>query len=79
MSAQALADAVTEKGYKLSRETLAAAENGFRETIPVDLLVLAAEVLGVPPAHLLSDGPWCTACADGPPSGFTCNACGAGA
>ncbi|MFD3955961.1 MULTISPECIES: helix-turn-helix domain-containing protein [Streptomyces] len=75
-SAQTLADAITAKGFKLSRETLSGAENGFRETIPVDVLVLAAEVLGVPPSRLLSDGAWCGHCNDQPPSGFTCNACG---
>lgn len=77
LSAQALADAITERGHKVSRETLAGAENGFRATISVDLLVHAARILKVSPAQMLSDGPWCNACCDDPPEGFACKSCGA--
>lgn len=77
VSAQALADAITARGHKVSRETLAGAENGFRATISVDLLVHAARFLNVSPARLLSDGPWCAACNDSPPPGFICKECGA--
>lgn len=79
MSAHALADAVTACGYKVSRETLAGAENGLRATISVDLVVHAAHVLSVPVVSLLTDQPWCERCNNNPPPGFTCNECGAGA
>lgn len=77
MSAQGLADAITERGYKVSRETLAGAENNLRATISVDLVVHAAHVLSVPVVSFLTDQPWCERCNNNPPPGFTCNECGA--
>lgn len=77
MSVQALADAITESGYPCQRSTLANHEGGRHQTLPVDLMVAAAGVLGVPVMALLCDSP-CSVCDDSPPRGFTCNACGAG-
>lgn len=77
MSAQALADAITARGYKVSRETLAGAENGLRATVSVDLAVHAAQVLAVPVVSFLTDQPWCERCNNNPPPGFVCKECGA--
>ncbi|MFD3955959.1 MULTISPECIES: helix-turn-helix domain-containing protein [Streptomyces] len=77
MTAQALADAITARGYAVSRTVIAKVEGGIRETIPVDLVVHAAQVLHVPVLRLLTDGPWCACCNDTPPGGFSCLACGA--
>lgn len=77
MTAQALADAITAKGYGVSRTVIAKIESGVRETVPVDVVVHAAQVLHVPVLRLLATVPWCTCCNDTPPGGFSCLACGA--
>jgi transcriptional regulator with XRE-family HTH domain len=78
MSAQALADAITEHGYAISRSVLANQEARRIQTVPVDLAKAAADVFGIPIGDLF-EGPFCSTCRDEPPSGFTCNACGASA
>lgn len=78
-SAQALADAITARGYAVSRATVAKIENGLKETTPVDVVVHAARVLQVPMLTLLLDGEWCERCHDNPPAGFACTECGASA
>jgi transcriptional regulator with XRE-family HTH domain len=77
VTAQALADAITGRGYAAHRATIAKIENGIQEKVPVDVVVHAARVLQVPVLSLLSDGPWCSACGDDPPVGFACRSCGA--
>lgn len=77
MSVQALADAITARGYPCQRSTLANHEGGRHQTIPADLVFAAARVLGVPIGALFHDAP-CSVCSGQPPAGFTCNACGAG-
>lgn len=77
LTAQALADRITELGFPISRVVIAKIENGIRETVPVDVVYHAARVLQVPILSLLSDGPWCERCRDSPPAGFACKACGA--
>lgn len=76
-SAQALADAITARGYAVHRATIAKIENGIQETTPVDVVVHAARVLQVPVLTLLGDGEWCEHCHDAPPPGFACTHCGA--
>lgn len=76
-SAQALADAITARGYEVHRATIAKIENGLRETTPVDVVVHAARILQVPVLSLLIDGIWCEHCCDAPPPGFACPECGA--
>lgn len=77
MSVQALAEAITACGFQISRVSIAKAEAGIRETIPVDLVVHAARVLSVPVVRLLVDDAWCSHCNDAPPTGFVCKECGA--
>lgn len=77
MSTQGLADAITADGYHCLRSTLANHEGGRHQSLPVDLVYAAARVLGVPVGALFEDVP-CSVCSGAPPSGFTCNACGAG-
>lgn len=77
MSAQALADAITARGYEVHRATIAKIENGIKETVPVDVVVHAARVLQVPVLRLLVDSEWCGHCHDAPPAGFACPECGA--
>lgn len=74
-SVQKLADAITAAGYRVERSVLANQEAGRKQTVPVDLVVIAALVLDIPVQHLLADAP-CRHCQDAPPPGFTCNSCG---
>lgn len=78
-SAQALADAITARGYAVHRATIAKIENGIKETIPIDIVVHAARVLQVPVLRLLVNSEWCGHCHDDPPVGFACPECGASA
>ncbi|MEU2111846.1 helix-turn-helix transcriptional regulator [Streptomyces sp. NPDC019507] len=50
------------------------APEGRQRRISVDELVALAEVLGLKPEQLLAS-PYCDACKDMPPPGFTCNQC----
>jgi transcriptional regulator with XRE-family HTH domain len=75
MSARLLAEQITATGYPISRAVLANQEAGRVETIPVDLVAAAAQVLGLHIAELFEGGP-CPTCGGTPPVGFTCNACG---
>lgn len=77
MSAAAMAAALTANGYTVGRASLANQEIGRVQTIPVDLVVAAAKVFNVTVGELLEDTP-CSACGGEPPTGFTCNICGAG-
>lgn len=77
LSAQAFAQLMTNSGYPVTREAIAAAENDYRKEISVDWLWAASTALGVP-VKIVWYGPDCTACEDAPPSGFTCNVCGKG-
>lgn len=53
LSAQALADACTELGYPMARNSVANLENGRRSEVSVAELVIMAEVLKLPPVELL--------------------------
>lgn len=75
MSAQALADLMTQHGYPVLRSAIALAENGRRHEISVDWLAAAAQALNVS-ITTLWHGPACLQCSDSPPGGYSCNACG---
>ncbi|WP_326797479.1 helix-turn-helix domain-containing protein [Streptomyces sp. NBC_01808] len=75
MSAQKLADAITAAGYPITRAVISNQETGRVGTIPVDLVVAAAQVFGLSIAEMFEGGP-CPTCAGRPPAGFTCKACG---
>lgn len=77
MSVQQLADAITNRGYPIRRNTLADMETHRIAAVPVDVAVLAAQALAVPVARLLPPPPDCRTCKGRPPAGFTCNRCGA--
>lgn len=77
LSVQRLADRLAERGYPIGRTNLAEMEIGRRTTVPVDLVVHAAQVLAMPVARLLPPPPGCGHCKGRPPAGFTCNRCGA--
>lgn len=77
MSVQQLADAITARGYRIGRSSLAEMEIGRKVTVPVDLVLIAAQVLAVPVSRLLPAPPDCRTCKGRPPIGFTCNQCGA--
>lgn len=76
VSAQKLADAVTELGFPITRTMLANWEGGRRTTVPVDFLVLAAKALGTTAVAILTEPVRCPSCKGEPPAGFTCNTCG---
>lgn len=77
VSAQQLADRMTELGYPIQRSVIANCESGRRSEISVDHLAIAARALGVDAATLLRrvTAP-CPHCNGQPPAGFTCNTCG---
>jgi transcriptional regulator with XRE-family HTH domain len=77
MSAQKLADEVTTLGFPISRSVIANWENGKRQTIPVDFLVVAAKALGTTGEAILNEPVLCPHCKGEPPSGFVCKTCGA--
>lgn len=58
MSAQALADRVTELGLAMSRSTLADIENGRRKFITVAELLAIANALNAAPIMLVFPGPY---------------------
>jgi len=76
VSAQKLADDVTLLGFPVTRTMLANWENGRKNTIPVDFLVLASQALGTTAAAILNEPVACPQCKGEPPAGFTCNTCG---
>ncbi|MEV0220808.1 hypothetical protein [Streptomyces sp. NPDC050704] len=76
VSAQKLADAVTDLGFPVSRAMLANWEGGRKGTIPVDFLVLAAKALGTTAEAILNEPVFCPTCRGDAPAGFTCNTCG---
>lgn len=53
LSARAVAELVTARGFRLERNTIANLETGRRESISVDELVALHEVLNLPLAALL--------------------------
>lgn len=75
LTAEQLATAITASGYEVSRVTITKAECGRVRAVPIDLVVHAAEVLGVPFDALLN-GAFCEVCEGLPPRGMTCNECG---
>jgi transcriptional regulator with XRE-family HTH domain len=77
MSAQPLTDEVAARGFPVTRSSVAAWETGRKNTIPVDFLLLAAEVLGTTAVAVLTAPVTCPARKGKPPEGFTCNTCGA--
>ncbi|PJN00848.1 hypothetical protein CG740_23380 [Streptomyces sp. CB01201] len=79
VSAQLLADRMTELGYPTKRSALANVESGRRKEISVDYLVAAAEALNTDLLTVLVRCQLvaCPACKGSPPGGFTCNSCGA--
>lgn len=76
VSAQRLADEISRLGFPVTRSMIANYEGGRRNTIPVDYLLLAAEVLDTDPLVLLLGPVQCPTCKGAPPEGFTCNTCG---
>lgn len=76
ITAETLAEGMTQAGYRVDRTWITKAETGDREQISVDWLMAAADVLGVPASALISK-PNCMACQDTPPPGFACTTCGA--
>ncbi len=78
VSAQALADRMTELGYPIQRTVIANLENGRRAEVSIDHVLVAAQALGTTIAALLEAPVVCPKCSGEPPAGFTCNTCGAG-
>jgi transcriptional regulator with XRE-family HTH domain len=80
VSAQELADRMTNLGYPIKRSVIANIESGRRAEISLDHLAVAAAALGVDAATLLRHvtAP-CPNCKGEPPAGFTCNTCGGAA
>jgi transcriptional regulator with XRE-family HTH domain len=74
-TAAQLGDALTKRGIRWDRFTVASLENGKRQSISVKELFVLAQVLGIDPWTLTAD-PRCAACDDVPPRGFTCDECG---
>jgi transcriptional regulator with XRE-family HTH domain len=79
VSAQHLADRMTELGYTVQRTVLANLESGRRKEVSVDHLVTATEALNTDLLSVLVRCQLvaCPACKSSPPEGFTCNTCGA--
>lgn len=75
ISGDALADDLTERGYRISRSTLANIENKRFKTVSVDLLDAVMEYFGVS-YYAFFHGPLCNRCADDPPTAFICKVCG---
>jgi transcriptional regulator with XRE-family HTH domain len=78
VSAQELADRMTDAGYPIKRAVIANLETGRREEVSVGYLAVAAQVLGVDAAAILRRAAPCPQCANDPPAGFACRTCGAG-
>lgn len=78
VSAQMLADRMTELGYPIQRTVIANLENGRRSEVSIDHVVVAARALGTTVVALLEEPVVCPQCKGAPPAGFTCNTCGAG-
>ena len=78
VSAQMLADRMTELGYPIQRTVIANLENGRRSEVSIDHVVVAARALGTTVLALLEEPVVCPQCKGEPPAGFTCNTCGGG-
>lgn len=78
VSAQMLADRMTELGYPIQRTVIANLENGRRAEVSIDHVLVAAQALGTTITDLLEAPVVCPKCAGEPPAGFTCNTCGMG-
>ena len=76
MSAQGLADAVTELGLPTGRSTVANMECQRKSALTLDYAYLAAQALGTDLWTLLTAPVVCPQCKDVPREGFTCNTCG---
>lgn len=76
LSAQGLADRVTNGGGVVDRQIISKIECGKRR-VTVDGLVSLARALSVEPVDLLAELPECGACRNQPPMGFKCRICGA--
>jgi transcriptional regulator with XRE-family HTH domain len=76
LSAQRLADLLTEDGFPIKRSVLANMEGGRVATVSVDFLDAAARALGTDLVALLTQPVACPKCQGTPPAGFTCNTCG---
>jgi transcriptional regulator with XRE-family HTH domain len=79
-SAQRLVDEMAAHGHTMTRSVIANREGGRTGGVTVDDLVGFAKAFGMAPQDLLAELPAvvCEHCADEPPPGFSCNACGAG-
>lgn len=73
VSAQDMADRMTELGFPVLRSTLANAECGRKAALTLDY---AAQALGTDLAALMANPVACPSCKGEPPIGFTCNVCG---
>lgn len=73
---QHLADLMTAQGCPTDRSVLAKLETRKRGHLTVDELYALAGAFGLPVRLLMPDGPPCRSCADCPPPGFRCLACG---
>lgn len=80
VSAQQLADRMTEAGYPIKRSVIANLESGRRAEVSIDHVAIAARALGVDVSALVRrvTDP-CPNCKGEPPAGFTCNTCGGAA
>ncbi|HKW93133.1 MAG TPA: helix-turn-helix domain-containing protein [Methylomirabilota bacterium] len=78
VSAQTLADRMTELGYPIQRTVIANLETGRRSEVSIDHLVIAAQALGTTAMAILSEPVVCPQCKGEPPAGFACLTCGAG-
>jgi transcriptional regulator with XRE-family HTH domain len=76
LSTARLAEVVGEHGRPMHDSAITRIEHCNR-AVDVDDLVALASALGVSPADLLSSAPVCATCANVPPPGFACRACGA--
>lgn len=75
ISGDTFAEGVTQAGYRLTRSTLANIETKRFRTLPIDLLDVVAEYLGVS-YYGFFHGPLCNSCDDEPPKAFICKVCG---
>ena len=76
VSAQTLADRMTELGYPIQRTVIANLENGRRLEVSIDHVVVAAQTLGTTVMALLEEPVVCPQCKGEPPAGFICASCG---
>ena len=75
LTTRQLAALLTAAGRPFTATAITRVEHGQRR-IDVDDLTAFAAALRVKPSSLLA-GPTCMDCHDAPPSGFSCNTCGA--